>query len=294
MTRPTLGIALGAGAAKGWAHIGVLRALAARGLEPAVIAGASIGSLVGAAAAADQLDELEQWVRTLSRTDVLKLLDARFRGGMIEGNRLMAAIEDLLSDCAIEDLPLAYGAVATDMDTGSEVWLREGSMLKAVRASCALPGLFSPSRHGERWLIDGGIVNPVPVSVCYAMGAEVVIAVNLNARHLRRRYRRRARKRAAEAREEQSYLDRFKSLFDSWLPDSDEPSMIDVLSSAIDIMQERITRSRLAGEPPQLEICPMVNFELMDFHRAAEAISLGEKAVEEAAAAIAAMKDRGI
>ena len=294
MTRPTLGIALGAGAAKGWAHIGVLRALAARGLEPAVIAGASIGSLVGAAAAADQLDELEQWVRTLSRTDVLKLLDARFRGGMIEGNRLMAAIEDLLSDCAIEDLPLAYGAVATDMDTGSEVWLREGSMLEAVRASCALPGLFSPSRHGERWLIDGGIVNPVPVSVCYAMGAEVVIAVNLNARHLRRRYRRRARKQAAEAREEQSYLDRFKSLFDSWLPDSDEPSMIDVLSSAIDIMQERITRSRLAGEPPQLEICPVVNFELMDFHRAAEAIALGEKAVEEAAAAIAALKDRGI
>ena len=167
-------------------------------------------------------------------------------------------------------------------------------MLEAVRASCALPGLFSPSRHGERWLIDGGIVNPVPVSVCYAMGAEVVIAVNLNARHLRRRYRRRARKQAAEAREEQSYLDRFKSLFDSWLPDSDEPSMIDVLSSAIDIMQERITRSRLAGEPPQLEICPVVNFELMDFHRAAEAIALGEKAVEEAAAAIAALKDRGI
>jgi len=286
---PKLGIALGAGAAKGWAHIGVLRALARRGLEPEVIAGASVGSLVGAAAATGQIDKLEDWVRTLSRTDVLKLLDARFRGGMIEGNRLMAAIEDVLSDRAIEELPRPYGAVATDMDTGREVWLREGSMLGAVRASCALPGLFPPRRHGDRWLIDGGLVNPVPVSLCHAMGAEAVIAVNLNARHLRRRHRRKAR-REAELREEQRYLEKFKSLFNSWLPGSDQPSMIDVLSSAIDIMQERITRSRLAGEPPQLEICPAVNFELMDFHRAAEGIELGEKAVEEADAAIAALE----
>lgn len=287
MNETKLGIALGGGAAKGWAHIGVLRALEARGLRPQIVAGASIGSLVGAAVVTNQLDKLEQWVRRLSRTDVLKLLDARFRGGMIEGNRLMAAIEDLLSDCAIEDLPLHYGAVATDMDSGREVWLREGSMLDAVRASCALPGLFSPSRQGDRWLIDGGIVNPVPVSLCYAMGADIVIAVNLNARHLRRRERRRARKEAAG--EEQSYLDRFRRVFDSWLPDSDGPSMIDVLSAAIDIMQERITRSRLAGEPPQLEICPAVDFELMDFHRAAEAIERGEKAVAAAEAAIAGL-----
>jgi NTE family protein len=271
MERMKLGIALGGGAARGWAHIGVLRALAERGLEPQCIAGASIGALVGAAAATGQLDKLEAWVRALSRLDVLKLLDARFRGGVIQGNRVMAAIEELLSDHRIEALQLRYGAVATDLESGREVWLRDGSMLAAVRASCALPGLFTPSRHDERWLIDGGLVNPVPVSLCYALGADVVIAVNLNTQRVRR-------------------LARRKSLFEAWLPNTEAPSMIEVLSGSIRIMQERIARSRLAGEPPQLELCPVIDLELMDFHRAEEAIEAGSEAVRAADKALSALR----
>ena len=287
MTAPALGIALGSGAARGWAHIGVLNALAARGLAPEIVAGASIGSLVGAAAATRQIDKLESWVRALSRTDVLKLLDARFRGGVIEGNRVMAAIEDLLSDGPIEGLDRHYAAVATDLRTGREVWLRTGSLIAAVRASCALPGLFPPVRRDGRWLVDGGLVNPVPVSLCYAMGADTVIAVNLNA-HRRNRLDDRKRREPAErsGREEPGYLEKVAGLFDSLLSGSDEPTMLEVLSSAVNIMQERITRSRLAGEPPAVELAPHVDLELMDFHRADEAIEAGEKAVAAAAAAL--------
>jgi NTE family protein len=288
MDRPKLGIALGGGGARGWAHFGVLRALGEHGLEPDCIAGTSVGSLIGAAAATGQLGKLERWVRALTRTDVLKLLDARFRGGMIQGNRLMSAIEDLLADHRIEDLEIRYGAVATDMYSGRELWLREGSMIKAVRASCALPGLFSPIRYEGRWLIDGGVVNPVPVSVCYALGADVVIAVNLNAPHVHRHPRRRETPQStrAEREEEQSYLEKFRGLVESWLANSDEPGMLEVLSAAIGIMQERITRSRLAGEPPHLEIHPRSNLELMEFHRADEAIEAGRKAVAAAQAGL--------
>lgn len=287
MSAPILGIALGSGAARGWAHIGVLKALAARGLSPQVVAGASIGALVGAAAATKQVDKLEDWVRALSRTDVLKLLDARFRGGVIEGNRVMAAIEDLLSDGPIEGLDARYGAVATDLRTGREIWLREGSLIAAVRASCALPGLFPPVRRDGRWLVDGGLVNPVPVSLCYALGADVVIAVNLNAHRRNHISGHKASQRSSRpSTEEQGYLERFASLFDALRPSSDDPSLLEVLSAAVNIMQERITRSRLAGEPPAVEVTPRVDLELMDFHRADEAIEAGEQAVAAAAAAL--------
>jgi NTE family protein len=279
MTRPKLGIALGGGAARGWAHIGVLRALAERGMRPDCIAGVSIGALVGAAAAIDQLDKLEAWVRALSRLDVLKLLDARFRGGVIQGDRVMSAIKSVLSDHAIEDLPVAYGAVATDIESGREIWLREGSLMAAVRASCALPGLFAPSLLDDRWLIDGGLVNPVPVSLCYAMGADLVVAVNLSAHSFPRFARREPSRQSGEKLpDEQSYLEKAANVFEGWR--SGVPGVIDVLSSAIGIMQQRIARSRLAGEPPEVEIRPLVDVEFMEFHRAAEAIAAGEQAVE--------------
>lgn len=289
---PKLGITLGGGGARGWAHFGVLHALAERDLAPQCVAGASVGSLVGAAAATRQLDRLEDWVRGLTRTDVLRLLDARFRGGMIRGNRLMAAIEELLPDVPIEEARVPYGAVATDMDSGREIWLREGSILTAVRASCALPGLFSPLELDGRWLIDGGVVNPVPVSLCYALGAEVVIAVNLNGPHVNHRRRRTHEQPPPQTAEERSYLERLRGLLDSWLAGSDEPGMLEVLSSAIGIMQERITRSRLAGEPPQVEITPLVDLDLMDFHRADEAIEAGRKAVAMAGPALDVIAER--
>ena len=176
-----VGLALGSGSARGWSHIGVLRALEERGIRPTIVSGASTGSLVAASYASGQLDALESWARTLSKMDVWRLLDATFAGGgVMRGNRLMRAVGEQLSDRDIESLACEFGAVAADLHTGREIWIRKGSMLEAVRASSGLPGLFTPIRHEGRWLIDGGVVNPVPVSLCRAAGADFVIAVNLN------------------------------------------------------------------------------------------------------------------
>ncbi|MFW6093915.1 MAG: patatin-like phospholipase family protein [Pseudomonadota bacterium] len=302
---PTVGIALGGGAARGWAHIGVIEALAERGVVPQVVSGASIGALVGAAMAGGKLADLKTWVLGLRRLDVLKLLDASLGAGVIEGNRVMHAVEQILSDRDIGELHQPFGAVATDLERGRTVWLREGSTIAAVRASCALPGLFPPTRMGDSWLVDGGLVDPVPVTLCRMLGADVVIAVNLSAYRHRLSAARvsagaavprgvadagaaREAQPDAVSREEGSYVERMqklvKGLFDSTSDVEWQPGLLDVVSSAITIMQERVTRSRLAGDPPELEIAPEVqDIGLMDFHRAALAVARGERAVEERA-----------
>ncbi|MDZ7668042.1 MAG: patatin-like phospholipase RssA [Gammaproteobacteria bacterium] len=292
---PRIGLALGGGAARGWAHIGVIEALAEQGVRPQVVTGASIGALVGAALASGKLTELKDWVLGLHRLDVLRLLDASLSGGVIEGNRVMHAIEDIISDRDIEDLELPFGAAAADLHRGRTVWLREGSTIAAVRASCAMPGLFRPTRYRDAWLVDGGLVDPVPVTLCRMLGAEVVIAVNLSA------YRHRLSPRPAQSRsdsiaetasraaEERSYLDQLQQfvvgLFEKNDEDDErEPALLDVVSSSINIMQERVTRSRLAGDPPELEITPDVQeIGLMDFHRAGLAVERGRRAVEQRA-----------
>jgi NTE family protein len=291
-----VGIALGSGSARGWAHIGIMRALAEQGIRPDVVAGASIGSLVGAAYASGQLEALEAWALGLSRVDVWKLLDTTIRrGGVMSGNRLMRAVREHVTDHAIQDLPVPFAAVATELDTGVEVWLREGSMLDAVRASSGIPGMFTPSWYQDRWLIDGGVVNPVPVSTCRALGADYVIAINLN-KHLqaftgRRRYPPPPDDPEVvhedESEEEgRAGLERLTGLVHG-LVDSFkaargvEPGLFDVVGASIAIMQDRITRSRMVGDPPDVVIEPdIADFELLDFHRAGEAISLGRDAVE--------------
>jgi NTE family protein len=286
--KPRVGIALGGGAARGWAHIGVIEALAERGVRPTVVSGASIGALVGAALAGGTLPALKSWVLGLRRLDVLKLLDARLSGGVIEGNRVMGAIKDIIQDRDIASLDLPFGAVATDLQRGRTVWLREGSTIAAVRASCAMPGLFPPTRYGDRWLVDGGLVDPVPVTLCRMLGADVVIAVNLSPYRHRLASRISSPVAAADpepgAWEERSYIERLQQfvvdLFES--DEAREPALMDVISSAINIMQERVTRSRLAGDPPELEIVPDVSdIALMDFHRAEFAVERGMLAVEE-------------
>lgn len=294
--KPIIGIALGGGAARGWAHIGVLGALRERGIDPQVVSGASIGSLVGAALASGKLEALQHWVLELRRLDVLKLLDASFGSGVIVGNRVMRAIEELITDRHIPDLDRPFGAVATDLDTGRTVWLREGSTIAAVRASCALPGLFPPVRREGAWLLDGGLVDPVPVTLCRLLGADIVIAVNLSPYRYRlaRPLRSAAELRPADAedQEELSYLDRMQHYMRGLLePSSDPPdrgpALLDVVNSAINIMQERVARSRLAGDPPELEIVPDVqDIRLMDFHRAALAVERGVEAVHARAADI--------
>jgi NTE family protein len=298
MSRPRLGLALGSGSARGWAHIGVLHALARHGLEPDVITGASVGALVGAARAAGRLDDLEQWVCRLTQRDVWRLVDTTFRGGgVMTGSRLMEAIAAQIGDAAIESLPLTFGAVATDLYTGEEVWLRDGPYMTAVRASSGVPGLFAPTWHQDRWLIDGGVVNPVPVSLCRALGADIVIAVDLSRSVTREAMRASDQSTQAEpdgavTAEGSAMLKKWSGLVDglveSFRSKRAEPGLLEVMSGAVNIMQDRITRSRFALDPADLVLRPdLSGFQLMDFHRAREAIDVGAAQVERSAAQLA-------
>ncbi len=286
--KPKLGLALGGGAAKGWAHIGVLRALQSLGLEPDVVAGTSIGSLVGAAYVTGHLDELEQWVTSLSWADVIALLDIRLSGGLIKGDRVINRLRAQLEGIRIERLRQPFAAVATDLDNGNEFWLRDGPILDAVRASIALPGLFTPIKIKDRWLVDGGLVNPVPVSLCRALGADVVIAVDLTLPVIMRQLGGASpdafdlKVREGEA---VGARDRMLQMFQGMLgrfrerPNGEDPlpSILDVATRSLTIMTARIARSRLAGEPAELLLTPKVaDIALMEFHRAREAIELGQ------------------
>lgn len=277
---PRLGIALGSGAARGWAHIGILRALEEVGIVPDVVAGTSIGALVGAAYASDRLDSLEQWVAQIDWWEIIRYMDLRVGG--VEGDRLMQAFRERVQDVPIETLPKPFGAVATDLRTGREVWFQNGSLLEAVRASIALPGLFSPMRHQSRWLVDGGLVDPLPISLCRAMGAEQVIAVNLNGdivgRHFNLRTMRRVLPNPLLARLSagwQAVLGNHQPA--ASMPEEEEPpGLFDVMAGAINIMQDRITRTRMAGDPPDVVLTPrLAHLGLMDFDHAAEAIAAG-------------------
>ena len=296
MSRPRLGLALGSGSARGWAHIGILRALEERGLRPDVITGASVGALVGAACAAGRLADLEEWVCKLTQRDVWRLVDTTFRsGGVMTGNRLMEAIAAHIGDAPIETLSMRFGAVATDLYTGEEIWLREGPFMTAVRASSGLPGLFSPTWHEGRWLIDGGVVNPVPVSLCRALGADVVIAVDLRRsvtqvalRALEQSARNNAAPEQEASTEGTAILQKWTGLVDGLVETfrsrRSEPGLFEVMTSAVNIMQDRITRSRLAIDPADLVLRPdLARFQLMDFHRGREAIDIGHALIDEVA-----------
>src|SRR6202166_2174643 len=179
--RPVIGLALGGGAARGFAHIGIVKTLIAHGIVPNVVVGTSIGAVVGGAFAAGHLDTLEEWARGLQPRSVLSYLDIRLNGsGLIGGDKLAAQLEAALGQTLIEDLPLKFATVATEVRTGHEIWLTHGRIVDAMRASYALPGVFAPVLAGGRWLVDGALVNPVPVSAARALGAEIVIAANLS------------------------------------------------------------------------------------------------------------------
>lgn len=284
--KPKLGLALGSGSARGWAHIGVIRALAEAGYVPDIVAGCSIGAFVGAAYADGDLDQLERWVDGLAWKEVLRLLDVSFSGGLIKGEKLVEFFQRHFVDKDFASLPVPFACVATDLATGREVWLREGSVAGAVRASIALPGLFTPVLHNDRLLVDGGLVNPVPVSLCRAMGADIVIAVDLGSDRMGGGAR---HKPAAAARadstaddEESGWAARLRKTFSRpRLSNGDLlPSMAGVLSTSIHIMQMRIARSRLAGEPADVLLTPRLgHLALMDYHRGSEAIEEGRAAV---------------
>jgi NTE family protein len=299
MKRPRIGLALGSGSARGWAHIGVIDALTEAGIEPDIVCGTSIGSLVGAAYIAGRLAALREWAEAATWREIVGLLDVRLSGGgLISGNLVVAFLRRLGITEAIETYSKPYAAVATDLATGREIWLQSGAIDEAVRASIALPAIFIPARIGDQWLVDGGLSNPVPVSVCRALGAEVIIAVNLNRDLLGRRFETELDPQAAAG--PPHVAEEFVAGVLNQLPAGlreqagqivphllargpSTPAYFDVIANTINIMQDYITRARLAGDPPHVMLLPRVrHIRLMDFNRAKEAIAEGRSCVEEA------------
>lgn len=302
MARPRIGIALGSGSARGWSHIGVLEALHDAGIELDIVCGASMGALVGAAYASNRLVELKDFAEALTWRKIVRLLDVRLTGGgLIDGRQLVALLHKLKITGTIEDCEKPFAAIATDLETGREIWLRQGPIDLAVRASISLPGILSPLRHGDRWLVDGGLVNPVPVSACRALGADIVIAVNVNG-DLVEPFASRGSK--SVVRGMTGFPPDFATRLLDQIPAGirkqvsgiapkllgqapPSPAYFNVLANSINIMQDQITRARLAGEPPHVMLVPRLReIGLMEFHRAPEAIDEGRACVEHALPAL--------
>ena len=299
MARPRIGLALGSGSARGWSHIGVIDALREAGIEPDIVCGTSFGAIVAAAYVTDRLDALKTFAEALTWREIVALLDIGLAGGgLINGNQIVDLLRKLKIDTPIEACAKPFAAIATDLETGREIWLREGPIEQAVRASIALPGILSPQRNGESWLVDGGLVNPVPVSVCRALGADIVIAVDLNGDIMGRRFKADGGKpiSAGFAAVPPEFLRRLIDQLPPGLktqaatiatkllePAPASPGYFDVLANSINIMQDHITRSRLAGEPPHIMLVPRLgHIGLMEFHRARETMAEGRACVEHA------------
>ena len=293
--RPVIGLALGGGAARGFAHIGIVRTLIAHGIVPNVVVGTSIGAVVGGAYAAGHLDTLEEWARSLQPRNILGYLDIRLNGsGLIGGDKLAAQLEGAIGHTLIEELPLKFATVATEVRTGHEIWLTHGRIVDAMRASYALPGIFSPVLVGDRWLVDGALVNPVPVSAARALGAEIVIAANLSSdvfAHSMTIYAHGAAvatpdpavETPAPRRGFGKFFSPERAMKREFFGGGGRPGISTVMVDAFNIMQDRITRARLAGDPPDLLISPRVGqIGWFDFHRADELIAHGAKAAERA------------
>jgi len=289
--RRKIGLALSSGMARGWAHIGVLRALKKLGFEFDMITGCSVGALVGGCYLAGKLDALEEWAMSLNKRKIVSYLDMRLRsGGLIGGERLMDEMRKYIGHVQIEDLPVPYAAMTTDLVTGHEIWLQKGDLAQAMRASFSLPGIFPPMKVEGRWLADGALVCPLPVAACRALGADMVIAVNLNADIIGKSRKPGASVPTAAGFDLMQMLEETEqtsklSLMDSitrrvFRRDYDSPSIFGVMTSTLNIMQDRITRSRLAGDPPDVHIAPRLgHLGLLEFDRTEESIHEGEAAV---------------
>lgn len=293
--KPKLVLALGGGVARGWAHIGVLRTLTQAGIEPDIICGTSIGALVGGLYFAGKLDELERWARSLTQRRVLGLLDFTFAGnGLFGGERLAQLLEEQIGGICIEELPRPFIAIATELETGREVWIRDGSLVRALRASYALPGVLAPIKLDGRWLVDGALVNPCPITPARSFGGKVVIGVSLHTDLIG------APGETPTGGTQQALTpppmsQRQRSSITRWLrPDRmliqhifedrpDGPALGSAMIGGLNILLDRVSRARLAGDPPDVLIAPRIApIGLIEFHRAAEAIELGARATREA------------
>jgi len=295
--KPKIGLALGGGVARGWAHIGVVRAMTKAGIEPDIIAGTSMGALVGGAYLTDNLDVLEHWARGLTGRRILSYLDLTFGGsGFIGGARLKKLMDKYFGDTTFEELDRRFIAVTAELATAHEIWIRHGRLIDGIQASYALPGVFPPVMIDDRWLIDGALVNPVPVSVCRAFGARIVIAVGLHTDPFGK-----GNLDQGDAFEDDETGNGNGNGIASTLADaiktnpkelivkqlfgrgSKAPGVGSVMLGALNIVMDRLGRSRMAGDPPDVLVSPRVgHISLLDFNKADELITLGERAFEEA------------
>ncbi len=287
--KPKIGLALGSGGARGWCHIGVLQALTEMGVKPDMVAGTSMGALVGAAWAGGCLDGLTEWVEALTPRAFLRLMDVSFNaGGLVEARHIEALMTDIGVPERLEDFAIPFTAVATDMRSGREIWLAKGRTAPAVRASAGIPGVMTPVNHDGHWLLDGGLVNPVPVSVARAMGAEVILAVDPNAKpdgHIWR-----------EPDAEPPWIakvlpEALHGIFGIDPKDSAraaKPGYLDVVNAAVDVATQQICRARLAGEPPHVLMdADLSHITVLELYRGRETIAEGRKLVEAQADRIA-------
>lgn len=270
--KPGISLVLGGGAARGWAHIGVLRALDEAGIEVRMIAGTSIGALVGGCYLAGKLDQLEEFARSLTRRRILGWLDLTFGGsGLFGGMKLTARMQEHLNGVQIEDLDKTFVCVATEIRTGHEIWLTSGSLIAAMRASYALPGVFEPVACNGRLLVDGALVNPVPVSVCRAYEQPAVVAVNLHYELFGRSSV--IKHNAGKVSSDGSIVPQAEDMVPSR---ETRLGVTGVMVEAFNIIQDRISRARLAGDPPDMQLTPrLAHIGLSEFHRADEAIAIG-------------------
>jgi NTE family protein len=297
--KPKLGIALGAGAARGWSHIGVLLELLSQEIEPVVVAGTSIGAVVGGAYAADKLEDIEAFARSLTKRRVMSMMDVSLSGvSFLGGEKLRRELEKEFSGLSFDVLEKRFGTVATEFGSGHEVWLTKGSLSDAIRASYTLPGIFEPVHINGRWLFDGALVNPIPVTLCRALGAEIVLAVNLVSDQTYRGttihdphsiepsldnydFVEPEESRTLKARIFDGVSGNLRRVFGK--REDGAPGIANAMMDTFNIAQNRISRSRLAGDPPDVLITARLGkIGLFDFHRADELIAAGRDAARRA------------
>ena len=291
-TKLKIGLALGSGSSRGWSHIGIINELSKLGITPNIVCGTSVGAMVGAAYVMGNVEKLETWACSLTKFDVARFLDINTSmTGFVNTERFHDYLNENIAgdEDVIEDLSKVYAAVSTDLETGREVWLRKGCLIQAVWASMSMPGLFPAIRHGNRWLVDGGLVNPVPVSVCRALGADIVIAVNLNGDIVGKRFNKSVSKPETENNGKEGLGGKISELVREYTnlpffePGDDEqpPGLLDAIAASVNITQDRITRSRMAGDPPDIVFSPKLSdIGLLELYRAEEAITEGKKCVQ--------------
>ncbi|GAA1158947.1 patatin-like phospholipase family protein [Nocardioides aquiterrae] len=288
MSAQRVALALGSGGARGYAHIGAIEEIHARGHEIVAIAGSSMGALVGGLAAAGRLEPYVEWARSLTQRDVLRLLDPKWSApGAIRAQRIFDQVEQLIGDRAIEDLPIPYTAVATDLHARREVWFQRGPLISAIRASIAIPGVITPVEMNGRLLADGGLMNPVPIEPTAAAAADLTVAISLSGTRLPQEPSAPAREAAPPSWREE-LVDRVRRTVGRTVEPA-EPSLLDelrisdVIGMSMDAMQGLISRFRMAGLPPDVLVTvPVSAARSLEFHRAAEMIELGRRLTAEA------------